>query len=125
MLQLPLVACARQVGWDRRHERRQRNDVGFAPGCTRRERGTYALYRDGFAHVTAGVAWSRVVTPISALLLMLPNSGLRVSYSTRHYRFGADSDAAVQQDQHIEPDWQDFRSGRDPVLDWILAQPIG
>jgi hypothetical protein len=56
---------------------------------------------------------------------VLPNSGLRVSYSTRHYRFGADSATAVHPDQHIEPDWQDFRSGRDPVLDWILAQPIG
>jgi len=56
---------------------------------------------------------------------VLPNSGLRVSYSTRHYRFGADSATAVDPDRRIEPDWQDFRSGRDPVLDWILAQPIG
>ena len=53
----------------------------------------------------------------------LPNSGLRVSYSTRYYRFGADSDTAVEPDRRIEPTWQDFRSGRDPVLDWILAQP--
>ena len=55
---------------------------------------------------------------------LLPNSGLRVSYSTRHYRFGADSAEAVDPDQRIEPEWEDFRSGRDPVLDWILAQPI-
>ena len=56
---------------------------------------------------------------------MLPNSGLRVSYSTRYYRFGADSATAVHPDQRIEADWQDFRSGRDPVLAWILTQPIG
>jgi len=54
---------------------------------------------------------------------VLPNSGLRVSYSTRYYRFGADSDTAVEPDRRIEPTWQDFRSGRDPALDWILAQP--
>lgn len=53
-----------------------------------------------------------------------PSSGLRVSYSTRYYRFGADSATAVHPDQRIEPAWQDFRSGRDPVLGWILAQPI-
>lgn len=56
--------------------------------------------------------------------LQLPNSGLRVSYSTRYYRFGADSATAVEPDRRIEPTWNDFRSGRDPVLDWILSQPI-
>ena len=55
----------------------------------------------------------------------LPNSGLRVSYSTQHYRFGEDSATAVEPDQRIEPKWEEFRSGRDAVLDWILAQPIG
>ena len=54
----------------------------------------------------------------------LSNSGLRVSYSTRHYRFAADVDTAVVPDVHIEPSWRQFQSGRDPVLDWILAQPI-
>jgi hypothetical protein len=54
----------------------------------------------------------------------LPNSGLGVSYSTRHYRFAADSDTAVVPDVQIEPTWEQFRSGRDPVLDWILAQAI-
>ena len=56
---------------------------------------------------------------------VLPNSGLRVSYSRRHYRFGADSATAVHPDQRIEADWVSFRSGRDPVLDWILTQPHG
>lgn len=54
----------------------------------------------------------------------LPNSGLRVSYSTRYYRFAADSDTAVVPDVRIVPTWAQFRSGRDPVLDWILSQPI-
>jgi len=53
----------------------------------------------------------------------LPHSGLRVSYATRYYRFGEDADTAVEPDRRIEPTWQDFLSGRDPVLDWILAQP--
>jgi hypothetical protein len=55
---------------------------------------------------------------------LLTNSGLRVSYATRYYRFAAEGDTAVIPDVRIEPTWQQFRSGRDPVLDWILAQPI-
>lgn len=51
----------------------------------------------------------------------LPNSAFRVSYSTRYYRFGADTDSAVFPDQQIEPSWDEFRAGRDPVMDWILA----
>jgi hypothetical protein len=51
----------------------------------------------------------------------LPNSAFRVSYSTRYYRFAADTDLAVVPDQQIEPTWEEFRAGRDPVMDWILA----
>ena len=51
----------------------------------------------------------------------LPNSAFRVSYSTRYYRFGADTDSAVVPDRQIEPTWAEFRAGRDPVMDWILA----
>jgi len=51
----------------------------------------------------------------------LPNSGLRVSYSTRYYRFGADADSAVVPDKNIEPTWEQVRSGRDPVMEWILS----
>lgn len=56
--------------------------------------------------------------------LRLPNSGLRVSYSTRYLRFGADADTAVVPDRSIRPTWEEFRAGRDPVLEWILAQPV-
>lgn len=51
----------------------------------------------------------------------LPNSGLRVSYSTQYHRFGAETDSAVVPDRHIEPTWAEFRAGRDPVMEWILS----
>lgn len=51
----------------------------------------------------------------------LPNSGLRVSYSTQYHRFGSAKDSAVVPDQLIEPTWAEFRAGRDPVLEWILS----
>ncbi len=51
----------------------------------------------------------------------LPNSGLRVSYSTQFYRFAADTDSAVVPDRTIEPTWTEFSSGRDPVMEWILS----
>lgn len=54
----------------------------------------------------------------------LPNAGLGVSYSIGYYRFGADADSAVVPDKRIQPTWEQFRSGRDPVVEWILAQPI-
>jgi hypothetical protein len=27
-------------------------------------------------------------------------------------------------DKLIEPDWQSYKAGRDPVMEWILAQPL-
>ena len=52
----------------------------------------------------------------------LPNSGFRVSYSTQYHRFGADTDSAVVPDQTIEPTWEEFRAGRDPVMEWVLSK---
>jgi hypothetical protein len=51
----------------------------------------------------------------------LPNSGLRVSYSTQFHRFAAETDSEITPDKRIEPTWEDFRAGRDPILEWILA----
>ncbi|MEK6335438.1 MAG: hypothetical protein AABM67_10855 [Acidobacteriota bacterium] len=51
----------------------------------------------------------------------LPNSGLRVSYSTRYHRFGAETDSEIAPDKMIEPSWEEFRTGRDPVMEWILS----
>ena len=53
--------------------------------------------------------------------LTLPNSKLVVSYSTRYYRFVDDDVPAVLPDKRIDPSWENFRAGRDPVMDWILA----
>ena len=53
---------------------------------------------------------------------LLPNSGFRVSYSTRYHRFGSATDSAVFPDQVIEPTWAEFRTGRDSVMEWILSR---
>jgi hypothetical protein len=52
----------------------------------------------------------------------LPNSGFRISYSTQYYHFGADTDSAVVPDQLVEPTWTEFRTGRDPAMEWILSR---
>jgi len=53
--------------------------------------------------------------------MTLPNSRLVVSYSTRYYKFLEEDAPAVMPDKRIDPNWADFRAGRDPVLDWILS----
>jgi peptidase S41-like protein len=54
--------------------------------------------------------------------MTLPNSHLIVSYSTRYYQFADEDVPAVVPDHRIDPDWEAFRAGRDPVMEWILAQ---
>ena len=56
----------------------------------------------------------------------LPHSGLQVSCSTLRYRFQPESDdpPAVMPDRRIDPEWNLFKAGRDPVLEWIQAQPM-
>jgi hypothetical protein len=54
--------------------------------------------------------------------MTLPNSGVVVSYSTRYYKFLDEDVPAVMPDQRIDPAWEDFKAGRDPVMDWILSQ---
>ena len=51
----------------------------------------------------------------------LPNSGLRISYATQFHRSGAATDSEITPDKTIEPTWEDFRAGRDPVMEWILS----
>ena len=56
-------------------------------------------------------------------MFTLPESKLRVSCAMLKYRFEPGSHAdAVLPDQKIEPNWQLFLEGRDPALQWILAQ---
>jgi hypothetical protein len=54
--------------------------------------------------------------------LTLPNSHLLVRYSVRFYRFVESGENLIRPDQEIVPSWNDFKSGRDPVLEWVLKQ---
>jgi hypothetical protein len=56
--------------------------------------------------------------------LTLPRSRLVVSYSTRYYQFLDQDVPAVVPDVRIDPGWSEFRAGRDPVIEWILRQPV-
>jgi hypothetical protein len=53
----------------------------------------------------------------------LPNSHLIVRASTLFYEFRKTGPNAVTPDKVITPTWADVKAGRDPVLDWVLAQP--
>lgn len=50
----------------------------------------------------------------------LPNSQLIVRYSTRFYKFAEGSDNVIVPDKQIETSWDDYKNGRDPVLEWVL-----
>jgi hypothetical protein len=54
----------------------------------------------------------------------LPNSHLVVRASTLYYTFRKHGPNKVVPDKEIIPQWNDFKNGRDPVLDWVLAQPV-
>jgi hypothetical protein len=54
--------------------------------------------------------------------MTLPNSRVVVSYLTRYYKFLDEDVPAVLPDQHIDPTWADFQAGRDPAMEWVLAQ---
>jgi hypothetical protein len=51
----------------------------------------------------------------------LPNSHLVVSYSTQLYKFQDQDTQGILPDKRIDPDWTYYKTGRDPVLEWILA----
>ncbi|MFN2492320.1 MAG: hypothetical protein ABR501_05480 [Pyrinomonadaceae bacterium] len=55
--------------------------------------------------------------------MKLPNSRLTVSYSTRYYKFQDEDTPAVMPDKMIEPNWESYKAGRDPVMEWILNYP--
>lgn len=55
----------------------------------------------------------------------LPNSNLKVSYSTKYYKFQESDTSALMPDKLIEPSWESYKSGGDNVMEWILAQPLG
>jgi C-terminal processing protease CtpA/Prc len=55
--------------------------------------------------------------------LTLPNSKLKVSYSTKFYKLQTQETASLEPDKRIESSWELYTAGRDPAIEWILAQP--
>lgn len=53
--------------------------------------------------------------------LVLPHSHLRASVACRHYKFTDQDVPAILPDQQILPIWAEYKAGRDPVLEWVLA----
>ena len=53
--------------------------------------------------------------------MVLPHSHLTVRYSTRYYSFAPGGDNVIRPDREIAPTWDEYRVGRDPVLDWVLG----
>jgi hypothetical protein len=51
----------------------------------------------------------------------LPNSRLVVRYSTKYYKFVDGAENIVAPDKEITPTWEEYKGGRDPVLEWVLA----
>lgn len=56
---------------------------------------------------------------------VLPNSRWRLHHSTGYYEYQPGSDNMVRPHVAIATTWADVRAARDPVLDWVLAQPAG
>jgi hypothetical protein len=52
--------------------------------------------------------------------MKLPNSHWTVRYSVKFYKFVESGENMIRPDQEIIPSWDDYRSGRDPVLEWVL-----
>ena len=52
--------------------------------------------------------------------MKLPNSHWTVRYSVRFYKFVKAGENVIRPDKEIVPSWQDYRAGRDPVLQWVL-----
>lgn len=55
---------------------------------------------------------------------VLPHSQLSISCSTRFYQFQAEDTPAVVPDKLIEPSWDAYQAGRDPVMEWILKESM-
>jgi hypothetical protein len=51
----------------------------------------------------------------------LPNSHWAVRYSTRYYKFVNGGENVIAPDKEIIPTWDEYKSGHDAVLEWVLA----
>ncbi len=55
----------------------------------------------------------------------LPNSGLTVAYSTKYFRRIPDADPpSMEPDIHVEPTFEQWKAGQDPVLETVLAHRV-
>lgn len=54
----------------------------------------------------------------------LPNSCIEVSGSVRYYKLQDRDTPSLMPDKVIETSWEGYPTGRDQVLEWILAQPL-
>ncbi len=50
----------------------------------------------------------------------LPNSGLKVRYSTKYFTHSKTDDNSFYPDHEITTRFEDYKNGIDPVVDWIL-----
>ncbi len=55
--------------------------------------------------------------------MLLPNSHLKMRFSTRYYHFVERGPNAVEPDYSVVPTWAEYRAGHDPVLELILRYP--
>jgi hypothetical protein len=55
----------------------------------------------------------------------LPNSHWTVRYSVKFYKFVDQGENLIRPDKEITPTWDDYKSGRDPVLEWVLNYDHG
>ncbi len=52
----------------------------------------------------------------------LPNSQWNLCYSVRYYKFVEGGENLIRPDREIIPSWEEYKDGRDPVLEWVLKQ---
>ena len=55
-----------------------------------------------------------------ARVMTLPNSKWKVQYSVKFYKFVEKGENLIRPDVEVIPSWNDYRSGRDPVLERAL-----
>jgi hypothetical protein len=54
--------------------------------------------------------------------MVLPNSHWTVRYSIRFYKFAQSNENLIRPGEEIQETWDDYKAGRDPVLEWVLQQ---
>jgi hypothetical protein len=52
--------------------------------------------------------------------MTLPNSRWTVRYSVKFYRFVKSGENLIRPDQEIILSWNQYESGEDPMLEWVL-----